>query len=175
MNRGQLEHVIRAAAAIAEDDEIWVVGSQSILGAIPDPPAELAVSMEADVAPRNRPEREALIAGSIGELSPFHTTFGYYADGVDIEGVRLPDGWRDRVVLIDNQNTRPARGLCLEPHDCAVSKLFAGREKDRLFVAGLLRHRLVDPELLGSRIGEVPGDAEETRLAAARLDRLLRA
>jgi hypothetical protein len=42
MNRDQLEHVIRAAAAISEDDEIYVFGSQSILGAYPDPPPELS-------------------------------------------------------------------------------------------------------------------------------------
>jgi len=34
MNRDQLEHVIRAAATIADDDEIVVVGSQAVLGGI---------------------------------------------------------------------------------------------------------------------------------------------
>lgn len=38
MTRGQLEHVIRAAAAIAGDREIVVVGSQAILGQFPDAP-----------------------------------------------------------------------------------------------------------------------------------------
>jgi hypothetical protein len=35
MTRAQLEHVIRAAATIAEDDEIVVTGSQAILGQFP--------------------------------------------------------------------------------------------------------------------------------------------
>lgn len=41
MRREQLEHLIRAAATIADDDEIVVIGSQAILGAFPDAPAEL--------------------------------------------------------------------------------------------------------------------------------------
>jgi hypothetical protein len=35
--------------------------------------------MEVDIAPREHPELEALIEGTIGELSPFHGTFGYYS------------------------------------------------------------------------------------------------
>ena len=41
MTRDQLEHVIRAAATIAVDDEIVVIGSQAILGEYPDAPEEL--------------------------------------------------------------------------------------------------------------------------------------
>src|SRR6266851_967339 len=38
--------------------------------------------MEADLYPRYRSELAELIEGSLGELSPFHQTFGYRADGV---------------------------------------------------------------------------------------------
>ena len=69
MNRAQLEHVIRAAATIAGDTEIVVIGSQAILGQYPDAPAELLVSADVDVYPRNHPDRADLIEGSIGELS----------------------------------------------------------------------------------------------------------
>jgi hypothetical protein len=41
MRRPELEHVIRAAATVARDDEIVVVGSQAILGQFPNPPREL--------------------------------------------------------------------------------------------------------------------------------------
>lgn len=82
MTRAELEHVIRAAAAISGEEHIVVVGSQAILGQFPNAPAELLVSMEADLYPRSAPEKADLIEGSIGELSPFHDTFGYYAEGV---------------------------------------------------------------------------------------------
>ena len=79
MERSQLEHIIRAAAAILDTDEFIVVGSQSILGAYPDAPASLKVSVEADLYPRLHPERSETLA-AIGELSPFHDTFNIYAE-----------------------------------------------------------------------------------------------
>ena len=48
MNREQLEHVIRAAASIAGETRIVIIGSQAILGSFPDAPASLVTSMEAD-------------------------------------------------------------------------------------------------------------------------------
>jgi hypothetical protein len=68
VNRSQLEHVIRAAAAIAGDTDIVVIGSQAILGRYPEAPVELLVSADVDLYPRNHPERADLIEGSIGEL-----------------------------------------------------------------------------------------------------------
>lgn len=47
MRRSELEHVIRAAAAITNEYEIVIVGSQSLLGAVPQPSALLVESMEA--------------------------------------------------------------------------------------------------------------------------------
>ena len=41
MTRSELEHVICAAGAIADDREIVVIGSQSVLGQFPDAPAAL--------------------------------------------------------------------------------------------------------------------------------------
>jgi hypothetical protein len=152
MNRAQLEHVIRASAAIANDDEIVVIGSQAILGQFPTPPPELCVSMEADVYPKNHPEVADLIDGSIGELSPFHATFGYYAQGVSPETAVLPTGWQDRLVPIHNANTRGVTGWCLEIHDLVLSKYVAAREKDVEFVAAAARHGLVNSEILLERL-----------------------
>ncbi len=45
MTRGQLEHLVRAAATIADDREIVVIGSQAVLGQFPQAPAELLVSV----------------------------------------------------------------------------------------------------------------------------------
>jgi hypothetical protein len=108
MTRSELEHLIRAAGAIAEDSEIIIVGSQSILGQFPDAPPALVMSAEADVYPMHHPERADLIDGSIGEGSRFHETFGYYAQGVGEETATLPTGWQSRLVKILNA-TRRAR------------------------------------------------------------------
>jgi hypothetical protein len=171
MKRAQLEHLIRASADIADDDEIIVIGSQSILGSYPDAPEELLVSIEADVYPRNHRDRWELIDGSIGELSPFHDTFGYYAQGVEPGTATLPRGWEDRLVPICNPNTRGATGLCLEPHDLVVSKLIAGRDKDVAFAATALRHGLVQRSVLAARLADTDVDDEHRAVATAALSR----
>jgi hypothetical protein len=152
VTRAQLEHIIRAAATIADDDEIVVVGSQAILGQFPHAPAELLVSNEADVYPNNHVERSDLVDGSIGELSPFHDLYGYYAQGVGPETAILPLGWRDRLVVVESPRTRGARGLCLEVHDLVLSKYAAHRDKDLRFNRAVVRHGLVDQEILEERL-----------------------
>jgi len=57
MTREQLEHAIRAACDVSEDTEIWIFGSQAILGEFPNAPAELRASIEVDVQPKNRSDR----------------------------------------------------------------------------------------------------------------------
>jgi hypothetical protein len=171
MKREDLEHIIRAAAEIAKDEEIVVIGSQAILGSFPDAPEELLVSVEADVYPKNHPERWELIDGSIGESSPFHDAYGYYAQGVDETTATLPRGWQDRLVAVRNENTRGKTGWCLEPHDLLVSKAIAGREKDLLFLRGAVRHRLVERERLLTRLEDTEIDEARRTLAAGRIAR----
>jgi hypothetical protein len=171
MKREQLEHVIRAAATIADDDDIVVVGSQAILGQFPDAPEELCVSNEADVWPRNHPDRWELIDGAIGELSLFHDTFGYYAQGVGRETAVLPDGWESRLVPVSTQATRGATGWCLEVHDLVISKCVAGREKDWSFVRAVLEHQMADRRLLLERLEKTPIPPQQSQEIAARLAR----
>ncbi len=113
MTRTQLEHLIRAAAGVTEDDSFLVIGSQSILGAHPDAPRELLVSMEADLAPRQHPDRWALLDGSLGEGFPFHDTFGYDAQGVEETTATLSEGWRNRLIPIHGPATHGATGWAL--------------------------------------------------------------
>lgn len=152
MTREQLEHLVRAAAHIADDDDLVIVGSQAVLGQFPDAPPALLVSNEADLYPKNKPERADLIDGTIGELSPFHDTFGYYAHGVGPTTATLPDGWEDRLVPLYSENTRGATGWCLEVHDLIISKLVAGREKDLDFAREAASHRLMAENILRERL-----------------------
>jgi hypothetical protein len=70
MKREQLEHLIRACSTIAEDDELVIIGSQSILGQFPDAPDELLISNEADVYP----ERADVVDGSRCTISSSRST-----------------------------------------------------------------------------------------------------
>jgi hypothetical protein len=171
MTRSELEHVIRAAGAIAEDPQIVVIGSQAILGQFAAAPAALLVSIEADVYPRNYPERADLIDVAIGEGSAFHDEFGYYAQGVSETTATLPAGWRERLVSIKNPNTSGVEGLCLEVHDLAISKYAAGRPKDLDFTAVLARHGLTRRDVLARRLRHTKLAPELRSLVAGRIRR----
>jgi hypothetical protein len=171
MQLSDLEHLIRAAGAIANDTDIVVIGSQSILGQFPNAPAKLLASAEADLFPLHRPELAELIDGSIGEGSPFHELFGYYAQGVGERTATLPAEWRSRLVTISNPNTRGVSGLCLEVHDLAISKYVAGREKDLQFTRELATQGMTDSRVLIARVDQTELPAEIRDLVRARIRR----
>lgn len=171
MKRSDLEHLIRAAGAIADEREIVVIGSQSVLGQFPDAPSLLLASMEADVFPLRHPERADLIDGAIGEGSSFHEQFGYYAQGVSETTATLPRSWRKRLVRVENPNTNGFAALCLEVHDLAISKYVAGREKDLVFTAELSRQRLTRREILLERLTETKLTSALRKLVQGRIAR----
>lgn len=170
MRRADLEHVIRAAAAIAGDDEIVVIGSQAILGGLPDAPEALLWSQEADVYPRAQPERAEAIDGALGDGSQFHATFGYYAHGVGPETAKAPAGWERRLVPIriprSPRDATLVTGWCMEPHDVVLAKCAAGRERDWEFAREAIRAGVVNAEEMLRRAGDLPlPAAQRTRIA----------
>ena len=170
MTRAQLEHLIRAAGTIADIEDVVVIGSQAILGEFPDAPQELLVSNEADLFPRGHPARSDLIDSTIGEGSPLQRSFGYYARGVDETSAILPEGWRDRLILVSGENTRFVRGWCLEVHDLAIAKYAAGRKKDRDFTRALARHALVRREVLAQRLTATRLDPDIRTAVTSRIE-----
>lgn len=156
MTRKELAHAIRAACDVTGDRELWVIGSQAILGQYPDAPESLRQSAEADVVPRNHPERADRVNGPLGELSRFHETHGFYVHGVTLGAATLPEGWQGRTFQVSGDGAEPSVGHCVEGHDLAASKLVAFREKDRAFVRILLAEGMVGAETLIERIGLLP-------------------
>ena len=95
MNRDALEHLIRAAGEVTNEYEFVVVGSQAILGPIPNPPPELTMSMEADMYPMNAEEKaDELIAA------------------LEDAGARAPD--RDQIVRVLGED---GGATCEDPND----------------------------------------------------------
>ena len=167
MTREQLEHVIRAAAAITKEQSFVVVGSQAVLLPYPDAHPDLLVSRELDLYPALAPEKSDLIEGAIGALSQFDETFGYYADGVGPETAVMPDDWMARASLHYVCDTTV---VCPEMHDLAVSKCVAGREKDARFVRVMIKERMITASTLEQRIAQLePGRPIAAILAWARL------
>ena len=123
MKREQFEHTIRAAGAILGDNEVLVIGSQAIHASIDYQLPEAERSIEADISSLDDKDgsRADLIDGSIGELSVFQDTFGYYAQGVTPQTATLPDGWRNRLIPFITPATNGVTALCLERRGRAVS------------------------------------------------------
>jgi hypothetical protein len=162
LKREQLEHILRAAAQIVDEHDFLVIGSAAILGTFDDDqlPYEASRSDEADIAPYNDPEgaKSLMVEGSLGQGSQFHTTFGYYADGVDFRTAIAPAGWQERLVSFAPAGSGAGRGRCLERHDLAAAKLAAGRLKDYEFVGALLDAGLLDLTVLTERLELLPRD-----------------
>jgi hypothetical protein len=94
VTRPELEHAIRAACDVSGDDELYVFGSQAILGQYPDAPEALRQSAEVDVAPVHAIDMAHVIDAQLGELSEFHDAFGLYVHGVSRLTIsRLASSW----------------------------------------------------------------------------------
>lgn len=113
MKKSELEHVIRAAKQITGETEFVVVGSQALHGAFPNLVDKLVTSHECDIYVPNAPEKTDLL-NSIGMLTAFAQTYGYYADPVDPDTAKLPKNWRRRRIAISTRNTNGAIWISLE-------------------------------------------------------------
>jgi len=157
MNKAQFEHAVRAAAAILGVNQLLVIGSQAIHASIDFRLPEAERSIEVDISSLDDEDgsKADLIDGSIGELSLFQDTFGYYAQGVTPQTATLPDGWRKRLIPYSTAATNGVTALCLEPHDLWISKAVAGRPKDKEFCRALIDRSLVESKILRKRLGMV--------------------
>jgi hypothetical protein len=180
MNRNELEHIIRASGEIAKVDQIIILGSQSVLGQYPELSCKedasesrniMIRSMEADIMIPESEEKTELVEAIIGELSSFHDTFGYYAQAVDQTTSNLPEGWRERLVRICNENTNDISGLCLEIHDLTISKLYAGRKKDAEFFHAAVNLGLLSKEILLLRLRKTPMSEERRNIIKEHIER----
>ena len=147
MKKQQVDHVLRAAGRITGENVFIIIGSQALHGRHPDLADEILTSFEVDLIATGRVDRTEWLNG-IGIDSQFHETYGYYADAVDTETATLPKGWKRRLVRLPAGDTDGVRGLCLDPHDLAIAKYSAFREKDLVFTRELARRGILSREQL---------------------------
>ncbi|HTM45197.1 MAG TPA: DUF6036 family nucleotidyltransferase [Polyangiaceae bacterium] len=147
MKKHHLDHLLRAAGRITGQKEFVIVGSQALHGKYPDLVDEIVSSAEADLIAQGDTSRTEWL-NVIGQDSPFHEQFGYYADPVEEGTAILPAGWRARLIALAPGNTEGVKGKCLEPHDLAIAKYVAGREKDLLFNRQLVQRGIVERDRL---------------------------
>lgn len=147
MKKQQVDHVLRAAGRITGERRFIIVGSQALHGRYPDLADEILTSFEVDLIASERIDRTEWL-NVIGVDSQFHQTYGYYADAVDTGTATLPKGWRGRLVTLPPGDTDGVCGLCLDPHDLAIAKYAAYREKDLIFTRALARRGILAKDQL---------------------------
>ena len=153
MTLSALHHIIRAAQALAEDRDILVLGSASLLASFPElgnPDSPLAATYDADLCPDPFDELTGtMLDEALGENRAYYLRHGYHADILrDTILETLPAGWRERLVSVPSCTAAHA----LEPHDLAAVKLLVGRPKDISLLAHLYTAGLVDAEVVRNRM-----------------------
>ncbi len=159
MKKREVDHVLRAAGEITGERQFVIIGSQSLHGKHPDLPDEILMSAEVDLIAKAHPGKTESL-NFIGVYSRFHETFGYYADPVDESTATLPKGWKGRLVNLPPGDTKGVLGLCLDPHDLAIAKYVARREKDVVFCRALVARGIVKKTQLMELLAKTPIDAD---------------
>ncbi|HTB90138.1 MAG TPA: DUF6036 family nucleotidyltransferase [Steroidobacteraceae bacterium] len=157
MKKQQVDHILRAAGELTGEKQFVIIGSQSLHGKYPDLADDILRSFEVDLIAKSHPDRTEWL-NFIGQDSQFHETHGYYADPVDENTATLPKGWRARLVNLPPGDTQGVSGLCLDPHDLAIAKYVARREKDIVFTRALAARGIVQKPQLLALLAKTPID-----------------
>src|SRR5215467_11420811 len=120
MKKRHIDHVLKAASQVTGERQFIIIGSQALHGRWPDAADSIVRSAEIDLVAKPTADRAKWL-DAIGHASPFHESFGYYADPIDEGAAKLPRGWKSRLVNLPEGDTGGVRGLCLDPHDLAIS------------------------------------------------------
>jgi hypothetical protein len=172
MKKTEFEEALRLVGETARDRDLYVFGSQAIHGLLEKPPAACLISAEVDIYPKNHYQAVPLIIGKFGRRSSFARRSRYYVDCVSPDLSTLPDGWTERLVPFITKNTGGVTAWCLELHDLCLAKLAAGRPKDLRFIRALLRRKFVHPEIIDSRLDDMPTTNAGKQTMRARLQKV---
>lgn len=153
MNLSALQHLIRAALSLAENQPVVVLGSASLLASFPDlgkNEGPLSSTFDADLYPDPFDELVAMMwHEALGENRSYYLRHGYHAD-VMRESITdtFPAGWRERLVPVPG--VEGARAL--DPHDLCATKILVGRPKDLSLVDFLWDGALIHAEMVRKRM-----------------------
>ena len=141
MQRDKVDHVLRAAASVTGHKTFVLIGSAALIARIKGPtPASMLMTQEVDIYAfdvGNADELSDMIDGSIGQNSPFHTSFGFYADGVSSETAKMPLDWMTRASKYSSPGCPGVTAIVPEENDLALAKAGGlAREGHRLAANG---------------------------------------
>lgn len=168
MNLQALQHLAKAAQALADDCQIIVLGSASLLAWFPDlglSDGLLASTYDADLCPQPFDEETGeILEEALGESRAFHRRHGYHVDilrGAIFE--TLPAGWQDRLMPVAGC----AKVLAIDPHDLAAAKLMVARPKDIALLKQLHEQNIIQADTTRQRLDSIP-KSEQSLLRSAR-------
>ncbi len=172
MQLKQIHHLLNEIRKVSIGRKLIIIGSQSAYASIASNdariiPSRMLYSLEVDIAVLDDQQLMDTIEDEFGAQSPFHETYGYYADCVDIDLPNLPLGWEERLIPFYDQDCS-----AIEIHDCACAKLHAGREKDEFFIIEALKVGMLDIEILWERLGSMEVDPSKMEKMEKDLSRL---
>lgn len=153
MNLAALQHLLRAAQALAENQSILVLGSASLLASFPElgnADGPLTSTFDADLCPDPFDEITAIMLDeALGENRAYYLRHGYHADILRSSILEtLPQGWRGRLVPVPGTMAAHA----LDPHDLAAVKLLVGRQKDLAILKTLRDSKLIEAPVIAERL-----------------------
>lgn len=161
MTLASLQHLLRAAFALAEDRTFLIFGSASLLASFPElgePHAPLASTFDADLYPQPFDELTGtMLEQALGESQSYHLRHGYHADILRSSITQtLPHGWEDRLIPVPDCPNAHA----LDPYDLAAVKLVVGRPKDMMLVKQMLQMKKLEYAVLRERLDLLPISVE---------------
>ncbi len=146
-------------SSLAPDSSIILFGSCFAFATFPDLADDVSMfenTHDADFVPEPwTAELAALLNSEWGEDSAFSVQNGYFADiNRPVIYENFPPGFRERLVPLPGC----PKVFALEPHDMAIAKIFAGRNKDIAMLSILLSHGKLDEATLRTRLWFMPMD-----------------
>ncbi len=173
MRKSDLFELLTDVSVVLGNEKPIIVGSQVFHLLSERPPQIVERSAECDFlfGPAQSDARNE-VNRLFGVASDYQDRTGMYADGLGLATVVLPDGWRDRLQpLNDDQGNVVA--LCVDIYDVSVSKLIAGREKDLEFLEYALAAEQLEMAKLLARL-ELAAHKVENDTISDRLSRLVK-
>lgn len=150
-----------------------LVGTGAVIATAKHIPVAMMLTEEIDIYADGVDDADAisdLIDASIGHLSQFHRTFGYYGDGVGPKTAMMPLDWRMRSIEYKTPDGL-AIAICPSADDIAIAKLCAWREKDQAWLREALRSGIVKADRAAALLRTaLPAEAPEPDEIARRLD-----
>ena len=145
MKNSDVEDALLSLWVLVREHAPVVIGSQSLHGRFPDVADTIMRSREIDVILPNKAKIGNWLSEVVGDGTPFEVERGYFIDHIVPDIARgipvLANGWDQRStkrpVIYDGKEVGEVRFI--SPEDMAISKLYAGREKDFNFLKLLVQ------------------------------------